>query len=473
MKDIALSPLELNPEANVRRTAPRAPELRPPNYEAEFDSLTVFYDCFVSADGAWRVLLGPPLFNLETDIISAFPDLFGCKASTQIRFYAPPPEAKHNLSSQLWLQSTLDRIEVDPTLFRQNQIVVQPNESQVFSGRRVLLTLSKDNEIRWIRDWVTFFARRHGCDAVLFYDNASTKYGSSDIYKAISSVPGIRACVVVHWPYKYGPQGSDAFHDRLKNKNEPPPMPWDSTYCQPGMLEHARHRFLSEAEAVVNADIDELILTKDSEPVFNLVHRSESGYLQYPGHWIESITERPTFGDRRHLDFCYREKEPASGFMWKWAVAPRRCPMAARWLPHSVSRMKVDPLSGLVSYRHFRAINTSWKYAREKTRAPSEDAHVKDEELESAMEVLRLPQQEAWFSDLEHRLQAQEIRLQTMSDTLETRDREIRILRDTLASKDAELRRVLHSASWRMTAPIRSVRRASAYIQRVLRNLTY
>ena len=106
----------------------------------------------------------------------------------------------------------------------------------MFSGLNVLLTLSKDNEIRWIRDWVTFFARRHECDAVLLYDNASTRYGSVDIYTAISSVPGIKACVVVHWPYKYGPQGSDAFHDRLKNKNEPPPMPSDPPIVSPECL---------------------------------------------------------------------------------------------------------------------------------------------------------------------------------------------------------------------------------------------
>ena len=131
VKDIALSPLELKPEANVRRLMPRVAELRPPNYEEEFNSLTVFYDCFVSADGAWRVLLGPPLFNLKSDILSSFPDLFGCTSSTQVRLLAPPRAAKHNLSSQLWLKSAQNRAEVDPNLFRQ-EIVAQPNSRSCF-----------------------------------------------------------------------------------------------------------------------------------------------------------------------------------------------------------------------------------------------------------------------------------------------------------------------------------------------------
>ena len=479
MKNIALSPLELKPKANIRRTMPRAPELRPANYEEEFDSLTVFYDCFVSADGAWRVLLGPPLLNLESGVLSSFPGLFGCESSTQVRLISPPPTAMHNLSSQLWLKSTQDSVDVDATSFHQGHIVVQPNESQLFSGRKVLLTLSKDNEIRWIRDWVTFFARRHEYDAVLFYDNASSSYDASDIYDAVSSIPGIEATAVVHWPYKYGPQGTDAFHDRLREGSGPPPLPWDSTYCQPGMLEHARHRFLSSAEAVINADIDELVLTKDSEPLFDLVRRSGTGYLSYPGHWVESATATGA-ENHRHFDFCHRAKEPASGFMWKWVVTPRRCPTEAKWLPHKVSRMKADPLSSSVSYRHFRAINTGWKYARGKARVPCESENVKDEELEAAMQILKLPEQQAWLQDLEARLKAREERMQTVAGAVETktkelaaalktRDREIETLRSMLAGKEAELSRILRSTSWRATAPIRKLKEVSAYVQHVLR----
>ena len=122
-------------------------------------------------------------------------------------------------------------------MFRQAEIAVRQNHCDLFRDRKVLLTLSKNNELYWIGDWVRFFARRHGCDAVLFYDNSSTKYDVSEVYETIASIPRIEVVVVVNWPYKYGPQGTD-------RDVGPQKSPWDLAYSQPGVLEHARHRFL-------------------------------------------------------------------------------------------------------------------------------------------------------------------------------------------------------------------------------------
>ena len=49
MKNISLSHLELHPANPIRRTMPRPPHLRQPDYEQKFDFKTVFYDCFRSA----------------------------------------------------------------------------------------------------------------------------------------------------------------------------------------------------------------------------------------------------------------------------------------------------------------------------------------------------------------------------------------------------------------------------------------
>lgn len=467
MKEITLSPLELHPEANIRREMPRPPQLRSPDYEEKFDSLTVFYDCFASADGTSCVLLGPPLFNLESAVLSSFPALFGCNSSSQVRLVSPHSRTKHNLSSQLWLKSTQRRITIPSADFRQREILIQPNEFDLFSGRKVLLTLSKDNEICWIRDWVHFFARLHECDAVLFYDNTSVAYEASEIHDAISSVAGIEVSVVVSWPYKYGPQGSDSFHEAQRQRSTSPPLPWDSTYCQPAMLEHARHRFLGCAEAVINADIDEFVLTKNREPICDMIRRSDTGYLLYPGQWIESATK--AVGEiPRHFHYFHRAKSPAGGFMWKWAVAPRRCPQEARWLPHKISRMKADSLSNFVSYRHFRAINTSWKYSRGAACLPS-DEHVRDEELKAAMQVLEQPTDQSWLHQLEARLKIRNDELGTLASTLETRDKEISSLKSELATQKSALNNLLRSTSWRITAPVRRLKEISEKIRRLFR----
>ncbi|MDT9170884.1 hypothetical protein RSW14_25105, partial [Escherichia coli] len=50
------------------------------------------------------------------------------------------------------------------------EIAVQPSEVDIFAGRRVMFTQSRNNDIAWILDWVRFSRDVHGADAVLIYD---------------------------------------------------------------------------------------------------------------------------------------------------------------------------------------------------------------------------------------------------------------------------------------------------------------
>lgn len=374
MEIIKLSPLELEPISSARRMMPRPPNLRQPDYEDKYDFLTIFYDCFSSIDGAWKIFVGPPLLNLETIVLPALPAAFRCSSSSDVSL-------RHLVAcTQLWLRTVENHAVLPPGRFQQVEIKVQPNESDLFRGRKVLLTKSKDNDLDWIHDWVHFFAHMHGSDAVLFYDNASTRYDISQLCKRISSVPGIEVVVVVRWPYKFGPVGSESFHG-------PQGLPWDSNYSQYGILEHARHRFLGLAEAVVNADVDELIISKSHYSVFEILGCSDTGYLEYPGYWIESATESVS-DTRSHFDFEYRFAVPELSDP-KWTVAPRRCPPDAQWGVHQISGMQADVLSSEVSFRHFRAISTSWKYPRDKVERPNELDYVKDDELATLMRTLK------------------------------------------------------------------------------------
>jgi hypothetical protein len=392
--NINLSPLELHPAKPIRRAMPRPPHLRQPDYEENFDFMTVFYDCFRSVDASWCVLIGPPLINLEPVVIPALPKLFRCQSTLDVRLISHVPgKSGRNPSTQLWLRTTQSRVALLSDAFRQSEIAVQPNHCDLFMDRKVLLTQSKNNELYWIGDWVRFFARSHGCDAVLFYDNGSTKYELSEIYETISSTPGIKVAVVVRWPYRRGPGGSEMRGLGGSERVDGPPTPWDSTYSQPGILEHARYRFLARAQAVVNADVDELVLTKDKVSLFELLSGSSTGYLRYPGYWIEGAT---TSAGRypRHSDFCYRSTNVVESPP-KWTVAPGRCSPRATWLPHRITGMDCDALSSLVSFRHFRAIGTDWKYKRTTLTTPNEHDYVKDDEIEDWMQVLKLPEQGA------------------------------------------------------------------------------
>jgi hypothetical protein len=364
---IQLSRLELQPAGPLRRDPPRPPGFRQPDYAEKFDFLTVFYDYFESVDGRSRILIGPPLFNLHDITTDAICRSLPRGAEIVLR--------KRNRMNQVWVPAAGPALEFPSGPFVQDKIVPQPNQCALFEGKRVLLTKSKDNELIWIRDWAYFFAAKHGCNAVLFYDNASQKYRSDDVRATLTAVPGIEVAVVVDWPFKHGPRGG-------------PTGRWDSDFSQYGILEHARHRFLALAEGVISADVDEFVLTKDGASIFDYLARSSTGYVGYGGHWIESAT-LATGNPARHADFFYRLATPVPTY-GKWSVVPSRCPPRAQWGVHEIFGMKHDRrFMSAISTRHFRAISTDWKYRRSARMPPSEGDHVIDRRLVEWLEVFK------------------------------------------------------------------------------------
>jgi hypothetical protein len=360
--DIELSALGLDPSRPLRRLPPRPPQMRQPGYEDEFESLIVFYDCFASFDDRFCIMIGPPLANLKPAVMPAIRTAF------RRRLWGRPLARNGDRHSSVFVRSRKQSVPLNTGLFAQEQIVVQPNGCDIFRGKHVLLTTSKDNPLPWIRDWVTFYVAHHGCNAVLIYDNGSTGYSIEDVQRTLSLVNGLDVALVVNWPYKFGPRGG-------------PFGPWDSDYCQYGMLEHARHRFLLHAAAVVNSDVDELIITRNAQSVFDLARQSATGYLRFGGLWVENATTADD-ENRRHMHYFYQSRAPQREINHKWAVVPSRCPAGSQWCVHLIRGMDSDAaLSACVSLRHFKAINTNWKMPRWIPESPNEHDHVLDEEL--------------------------------------------------------------------------------------------
>ncbi len=338
---IELSPVSLDPARKLRREPPRPWYLRQPRYDDEFDWLTVFYDVFRSADLRHIVLLGPPLRNIAGVVRPAVAKAFGVSRSAiSVRDL--------DRNTQLWLVSHESTANFESWTEHQ-RLVVQPNLCELFRDKRVVFTVSKDNELQWIRDWTCFYVRKHGADAILLYDNNSTRYSLDEIRVALSGIVGLDTVVVVGWPFKFGPSGGSS---KL----------WDSDFCQYGVIEHARHRFLALAAACVNADIDELVTTPDRSSVFDRAVNSLTGFISYGGDWVENVRIEPPDAPRRHAQFRYRVAHSPTRVRTKWAVVPSHCPPASQWRVHDVSGMRSDgQASQGVLTRHFRAINTNWK----------------------------------------------------------------------------------------------------------------
>jgi hypothetical protein len=375
-------PILLPHFTRLRREPTRPLPLRDEKFDQQFDATTLFFDAFRCEDSGRIVLPGPPLFNLAPAFaamrVTALPSRTHC--AFELR--------QLDRHMQLWVKAPrgTERLRLAGA-FGEFDVAIAAPAASPFRDRRVIFTLSKDNELEWIRDWVRFNRDIHSADAVLIYDNDSTRYTTGELLAAVRSVGGIAEAAVVHWPFRYGPQGTLA-----KGL-------WDSDFCQLGAWEHARRKFLANARSVMNSDIDELVLCADGTSIFDKAERSPFGVARYGGRWVVAIDDAERVSADalpRHRDFDVKLrpqmqrtrfllKRDAVACFPKWTVVPRRCPERTQWKVHTIggwlpARLKT---SG-ASFRHFREIGGNWKYERKVRETFDPARHVRDDALPRA-----------------------------------------------------------------------------------------
>ncbi len=341
---IGLSSCRLSLDHDPIRLPSRRYTLRRPDYEDQFDFTTLYNDIFWSRNNTKIILVGPPHLNLGVDV--------------PIRYIALPSQQECT-PTHYRLQWT-DRIEITPPPNTTGLLITcgesgfyttpQPYLGHLFAGKRALFTMNKNNNLEWIHDWALFYSQNHGCDAVVFYDNNSDRYSVNDIHTALATAIPHAEVAVIDWPFRYGVfDGRKGFTIGL----------WDSFFSQNTIFEHARHRFLGQAEAVVNADIDELILCDEDASLFELTKTSQTGYLCFSGQWVSAHTTTEK-KQRSFRDFHFLTAQGAEMTETKWAVDPCRCPEQAQWTVHRVLGMHEDRSSLQSRIRHFKGINTNW-----------------------------------------------------------------------------------------------------------------
>lgn len=350
---IALSSVRVAPEAGVLRDSPRPPTLRNATYAEQFDWDTLFYDVY--RVGRDVVFQGPPLRNFLPQLRKGAP--------LNRAFRWPFPAARHvgrDKRGEIWWRSDGDSVAIDGPLGRFD-LVVQPNLSHLFAGRRVLHTLSKDNAPRWIEDWIAFYAAVHGANGVLLYDNNSTAYRAEELEAQLrAKFPDI-AIHVIGWPFRYGPQGG------LAGAVGGIETPWDSDFCQTGSLQHARLRFLLDAKSVLNVDIDEMVLSDRGRSIFAAAEAAPGGFVKFAGSWISTAGPRAASpATCRHADFACRDLQETEVCPPKWCLVPSL--VRAREESWSVHNLFGSPhnrtLSDEFVYRHMKGISNNWKYDR-------------------------------------------------------------------------------------------------------------
>ena len=194
--------------------------------------------------------------------------------------------------------------------------------------------------------------------------------------------------LVVPWRFPYGPGVG-------------PQNIQDSFYCQPGQLEHARRRYCAAAGAVLNTDIDELVVTSSGTSIFELAEENGYAATVFPGIWVEKTwpVRRPLI---RHADCVFGQRrqqfwrwigQPKRLLRTKWIAVPDRCDDDMEWGVHNVyaASRKASATAATwrgqpdnIHYRHFRQLTTRSLQTRKEVKIYSPFRHVHDRELSAA-----------------------------------------------------------------------------------------
>ena len=356
------------PLFGARRAVPAAIASHP--LVDRFDGDTLFFDVFsVSRDVV--AAIGPPLVGCELEVSISAPEGVSRSIRTQ----------PHRIPQQFATRTIVTgrgvggrpTIEVAANCVR-HRAAVNPDRSDLLAGRRVVVTVSRENLLAWIRDWAEFYVRMHGADAILIYDNGSKAYGPEDIISALVEIDGLREIVIVPWPFSYGVGGPAAGEPALDN------------FCQTGALDHARRCLCRRSKSVLSVDIDELVLGGGTS-IFERVERSHHAVLLFHGIWVEAagVTDAQGLDSVRHRDciFAWRDQLAALAAgkfsplcRSKWVAIPSRCSDQVEWGIHEVyaatrwarlTRRFWLTRDRSAVYRHCRQIDTGWKLERWRT----------------------------------------------------------------------------------------------------------
>ena len=334
---------------------------RPQAFVDAFEDRALFYDCFWHHDGRRVLLVGPPPVNLDYGAIA-------------FRAAGQPLKARFHTSMSVTVtelaEVAADAREIEVSFNGEDMVLpIQPGHCEQLRGRRVIFTMNKNNDLRWLREWALWHARFHGANAVVITDNGSNLYSPGEVAAVLADVPGIASVAVHNWPHKYGPVDPGVLTNAY----------W-SRFLQIASMSVALRRYGMLAQGMLNCDVDELVATQSGKSIFDIAAASSGGLVVFRGTWVEAQAEKggPERPTHRSYQYVHDDHRKAQSRQRKWALDPSR-----QWLqklhvhpymhwiegrPRDAKSMPPD-----AGYFHFRGINTNWKRALVMT--PTSETH--------------------------------------------------------------------------------------------------
>ncbi|WP_295644080.1 hypothetical protein [uncultured Corynebacterium sp.] len=357
------------------RRPPRPPEDQQSTYLERFDFHGIFSDVFSCQNTI--IAMGPPYLNLRHLLDQSQFIINGSQFIDKESIHFNELNRTSRTVFKLSDNCVADRITLKYGPLNL-ECAIGDNHYRAFAGRNVLVTMNRDNNFENIVDWLEINAKCNQIDAVIIYDNRSESYTDKDLIKSISKVNGVEVVYVVNWPHPYGPTAH-------KGQN------WDSDFGQHTAWEHARWRFLLEANSVTHCDVDEIPLTEDGSPCWTKAAENENGVFYYRMRDVEPSPTRDLDPSRirRHSDYIFFHPNKLGSF--KYTYIPSKLTCEQQLLVHKVSNTKEDERH-LGYSRHFRGLHRLWRagsqgYTYEESE-PNDSFEI-DEPLQKAFDMVK------------------------------------------------------------------------------------
>ena len=347
------NPVILPSDHDLRRLPRRATlPRRGPKFFEQFEDRVLYFDCYRNRAGGVE-LIGPNPANLRSAIEGARFIALPEGRVLSARHHTGDPALVPTLYTQLEgvpANSTHLRIEIADLAL---SVEIGADVSAMMAGRRVMTTMNRDNPLNWVEDWCRWHGVMHGVDAVVLFDNASTRYGRAALQDAaLRGLQGTGTAapqvVVVDWPYRFGPYDPGVII-----------RPYWALMSQQAAMLTALRKFAPDAQMLLNCDVDELV---GGEPLAEALDDSRDGLVVLRGNWILPRMVTKDTPPVRHVADGFTHLNPLKSICSsKWALRP-----AAAARPELV--LKTHRILGLDAasaprrpFYHFQSITTGWK----------------------------------------------------------------------------------------------------------------
>jgi hypothetical protein len=251
----------------------------------EYDEKTLIYDVFLKNDNKTVVVICPPPVNFTPQLQPIYLQIEDKKYK-----FSQTISDRKMLIFELTLRKALEQNTACTLCIPQGTYQIELDIHKKPLQGLALITLQKNNEIRWVEDWIEFYKTQFGIEHIFIYDNNSDNY--EDLCKALDG-----KATIIPWNFPYGPHYLN-----------------DNAFTQIGALNHFTYKY-GEACTIFNFDIDELLFCKNDDVKKSILSNYYTQVDSYQGAPLESSTpENYSF-----KDLLYREKQPRNG-MWKYIV---------------------------------------------------------------------------------------------------------------------------------------------------------